>query len=199
MDVAIDTVVQERDKNNHNNHNHNNHHKPFCSLCYLFCVAFGGTLAVAMSDRDGGSSAMRRRQRRLRSWLRHVRQTVTMELAAALHHSRDARSEVAHEALRGHKTASSGSRPEPLQEVSEPQVGAVTVGYVAVQGLLLSAPMLADTAADTVDACTMQFLLQAALLQKKKKEVKERRSTIVLCVASRSPKMRTQRGGSRMA
>ena len=54
-------------------------------------------------------------------------------------------------------------------------MGAVTVGYVAAQGLLLSSPMLADTAADTVDACAMQFLLQAALLQKKKKEVKERR------------------------
>ena len=31
-------------------------------------------------------SAMRRRQRRLRSWLRHERMTVRMELAAALHH-----------------------------------------------------------------------------------------------------------------
>ena len=77
-----------------------------------------------------GTSAMRRRQRRLRSWLRHERQTVAMELAAALHHCRDARSEVAHEALRGQKTASSGTRPEPLEEVSEPQVGAVTVGHV---------------------------------------------------------------------
>ena len=32
-------------------------------------------------------AAWRRRQRRLRSMLRHERQTVAMELAAALHHS----------------------------------------------------------------------------------------------------------------
>ena len=33
-------------------------------------------------------AAWRRRQRRLRSMLRHERQTVAMELGAALHHSR---------------------------------------------------------------------------------------------------------------
>ena len=52
-------------------------------------------------DVDGaGTSAMRRRQRRLRAMLRHERQTVAMELATALHHSQDARPNVAHEALR---------------------------------------------------------------------------------------------------
>ena len=86
-----------------------------------------------------------------------------MELAAALHHSRDARSEVAHEALRGQKTASSGTRPEPLEEVSEPQVGAVTVGYVAAPVPFLSSPVLADTAAEAVDARTVKFLLSDAL------------------------------------
>ena len=39
-----------------------------------------------MAERDVGS-ARRRRERRLRSWLRHERMTVRMELAAALHHS----------------------------------------------------------------------------------------------------------------
>ena len=42
-----------------------------------------------MADLAGGSSAKRRRERRLRAMLRHERQTVAMELAAALHHSRD--------------------------------------------------------------------------------------------------------------
>ena len=37
------------------------------------------------------TAAWRRRQRRLRSMLRHERQTVAMELAAALHHSRSGR------------------------------------------------------------------------------------------------------------
>ena len=39
-----------------------------------------------MAERDVGS-ARRRRERRLRSWLRHERMTVRMKLAAALHHS----------------------------------------------------------------------------------------------------------------
>ena len=61
-----------------------------------------------MADRAG--AARRRRERRLRSMLRHDRQTVAMELAAALHHSRDARPNVAYVAPRGQKTArSSGS------------------------------------------------------------------------------------------
>ena len=42
-----------------------------------------------MNVGGAGTSAMRRRQRRLRAMLRHERQTVAMELAAALHHSRD--------------------------------------------------------------------------------------------------------------
>ena len=39
-----------------------------------------------MAERDVGS-ARRRRERQLRSWLRHERMTVRMELAAPLHHS----------------------------------------------------------------------------------------------------------------
>ena len=117
-------------------------------------------------------AAFRRRQRRLRSWLRHERQSVAMELAAALHHSRDARSEVVHVALRGQKTASSGTRPEPPVEVSEPRVVAVTVGYVAAPVPLLSAPMLADAVADAVDTRTAKYLLRAAL---KKLDEEERK------------------------
>ena len=57
---------------------------------------------------DGaGTSAWRRRQRRLRSWIRHERQTVAMELAAALHHSRDV-GPGTHAGLRAQKAASSG-------------------------------------------------------------------------------------------
>ena len=80
-----------------------------------------------------------------------------MELAAAQHHSRDV-GPGKHDGLRAQKTASSGKRRGVLTE-PEAQVGAVTVGYVAVPGPLLSAPMLAD--------------VQATLLQKKK-EAEER-------------------------
>ena len=96
-----------------------------------------------------------------------------MELAAALHHSREARSNVVHSAPRGQKTASSGTRPEPFEEVSEPQDGAVTVGYVAAPGPLFCTLLLADAAADAVDARTFRFLLRAEL----KKEEEERRRT----------------------
>ena len=92
-----------------------------------------------MSDRDGGSSAWRRRQRRLRSMLWHERQTVAMELAAALHHSRDV-GPGKNDGLREQKTTSSGKRPGVPTE-PEAQVGAVTVGYVAVPG---AAPLRTD-------------------------------------------------------
>ena len=42
---------------------------------------------MAFVIHSGSSAARRRRERRLRSWLRHERITVRMELAAALHHS----------------------------------------------------------------------------------------------------------------
>ena len=61
----------------------------------------------------------RRRERRLRSMLRHERQTVAMELAAALHHSRDV-GPGTHVGLRAQVTASSaGARPAAL-EAAEP-------------------------------------------------------------------------------
>ena len=49
----------------------------------------------------------------------------------------------------------------------------VTVGYVAAPGPLLCTPMLADTAAEAVDARTVQYLLKAALVLKEKEERKE--------------------------
>ena len=64
---------------------------------------------MAFVARDSGSSAARRRrERRLRSWLRHERMTVRMELAAALHHSsfRGARPE-RYDASRSQMTANS--------------------------------------------------------------------------------------------
>ena len=55
-----------------------------------------------MADRAGSDvgSVRRRREGRLRSMLRHERQTVAMELAAALHHMRDVGLEQ-HDALLG--------------------------------------------------------------------------------------------------
>ena len=57
---------------------------------FLVCVTvmFHHPADGSFANRAHGSgSARRRRERRLRSWLRHERMTVRMELAAALHHS----------------------------------------------------------------------------------------------------------------
>ena len=125
-----------------------------------------------MADGEG-TSASRRRQRRLRSWLRNERQTVAMELAAALHHSRDARSNVVHSALLGQKTASSGTRPAPLKEVSEPQGEAATVGNVAGPVPSVARPAMAAPTADGVDAAALSFLVAHSLAQQEKEKVKE--------------------------
>ena len=56
-----------------------------------------------------------------------------------------------------------GVRPEPLEEVSEPQVRAATVGYVAAAGApLLAVPSLAG--GDAIDDTSVNFLLEMALL-----------------------------------
>ena len=119
-------------------------------------------------------AAARRRQRRLRSWLKHERQTVAMELAAALHHSRDG-GRVTNYGLRAPKTASSGQRPGVLTE-PEPQGRAVTVGYVAALGPLLVVASLSG--GDEVDATTVSYLLKAAL-KKKKEEEDERKERVM--------------------
>ena len=109
-------------------------------------------------------AAMRRRERRLRSWAKHERMTVAMALAENLHHSRQKVEGVEHEGLRAQKTArATGARPGVLTE-PEPQGGAVTVGYVAAPGPLLVPPVLGG--GDTLDDATVSFLLAQALLER---------------------------------
>ena len=83
----------------------------------------------------------------------------------------------AYEALRGQKTASSGTRPEPLAEVSEPQVGAVTVGYVAARVPTLAGHRLTSDD-DGVDGRTVRFLLKQSLAEKKEEWEEERRRLV---------------------
>ena len=106
-----------------------------------------------MSDRDGGSSAWRRRQRRLRSVLRHERQTVAMELAAALHPSRDEG--------RVKFDRPAGTRDRQPRTEPEPQGRAVTVGYVAAPAPLLAVPLLAGAASEAIHGAALSFLLQS--------------------------------------
>ena len=73
---------------------------------------------------------------------------------------------------RGQNTQHPGARPGVLKDPAPQE--AVTVGYVAAPGPLLSTPMLADTAAETVDARTVKYLLKAELKKKQKEEEQER-------------------------
>ena len=126
-------------------------------------------------------AAARRRKRRLRSWLRHERQTVAMVLAEACHHSsgtfpptlkeRRRAGQDAFDVLWGQRTARTvGARPAPSDEVVEPQGVAVTVGYVAAPVPLLAVPLLAGAAGEAVDARTLRFLLAWSLAEKNEEE-----------------------------
>ena len=124
------------------------------------------------------SSAMRRRQRRLRQWHRHERMTVAMALAEATHHAAPrgpktarAQEEVERETYnvpRQLKKSSPGTLPAPPAEVAGSQEGAVTDGYVAAPLPLVSSPILAG--GDATDDVTVAFLVAAALEEKDEEE-----------------------------
>ena len=108
-----------------------------------------------------------------------------MELAAALHHSAqrvegpgEGEVHAMHDGLRAQMRPLPGTRPG-LPPEPEPQVRAATVGYVAAPVPFLSAPLLADTAAEAVDARTVHFLLTDAVKHlkegRKMEEEEERR------------------------
>ena len=124
------------------------------------------TLAVdAVAGVDGAGAARRRRKRRLRSMLRHERQTVAMEVTAALH--------------QGQKAASSpGGRPDVLAEQGRTEGVAVPAG---APGLAL--PTVAVAASEVVDSSTLRFLTASALEAKRKEEVaREEKAVAVLGV-----------------
>ena len=118
---------------------------------------------------DTATAAARRRQRRLRSWLRHERMTVAMLLAERDHHT----------APRGQKQARSGGvehevNYEPrLLDPPLPQEAA-TVGYVAALVPSLSLPVLADRAAEVVDSSSLRYLTAAAMRQREEEERQKR-------------------------
>ena len=129
-------------------------------------------------------AAMRRRQRRLRSMLRHEQQSVAMALAQALHHSagpsktmvverrerQEGEVQDVYDAPRSQKTPLPGVRPGVPLDPGPPGDEAVAVGYAAASVPLLGAPSLADSSAEAIDGSTLSFLLQHALEAKRKEE-----------------------------
>ena len=122
----------------HTGPHHHHHHQAFhSSVAARACCLVVQTIVRNMSDVARTGAAVRRRERRPRSWLRHEPVTVAPELSATLHHIRDGVREK-HVGLRAKKTDSSGGmRPTPLCEVAGPQDTAATVGHVAAGAPLL--------------------------------------------------------------
>ena len=132
------------------------------------CDRASKTLAGDMADVARTGAAKRRRERRLRSWLRHERMTVAAELSAALHHSRDG-GQVSRVGLRAQKMDSSrgGRRPGVPEDPGPPQLGVERAACPRSTGL----PPLPDLCSGEVhDATLVKFLLRQTLLQRKKEE-----------------------------
>ena len=172
-------------------HHHQHHQEvgdPFSRVLQNFMAEF----SCRPRQVDGDGAAKRRRQRRLRSWLRHEQQTVAAVLATVSHHSYP-KVDTAHDGLRAQRTVTStregvehetygglraqkpplpGKRPG-LPPEPEPLVRAVTDGYVAAQSPLLVVPSMAG--GDTIDGTTLRFLLEHCLRMKTLLEEEERR------------------------
>ena len=119
-------------------------------IIFLFVTVFilAGMAAMSMAGGEvfGEGAARRRRERRLRSWLRHERQSVAMALAEQKHHAsrgqlraraREVEEQHQHEALRRQKAPPPGKRLGVLKD-PEPQGRAVQhcgVGFELVQAL----------------------------------------------------------------
>ena len=109
---------------------------------------------------ERAGAATRRRERRLRSWWRHERMTVAMELAVATHHSspKGGWPGATHDALRGQTKASSGGRrpgvlkePEPpnvVERVLRHTVDQFVVAVPLVPVLDVPVPQMVDTVLD---------------------------------------------------
>ena len=119
---------------------------------------------------DSATAAARRRQRRLRSWLRHERMTVAMTLAEMTHHTAPRGPKMArvgeevvhdaHEALRGQKTPPLGTQPAALREPR------AAVGCGARGGV----PPLPALGGDcSLDDVAVQFLVAQTLLEREQK------------------------------
>ena len=135
---------------------------------------------MAGGEVDGEGAARRRRQRRLRSWLKHERQSVAMALAEYTHHAsrgqtraraREEVENVTRDGLRAQKSPPPGERPGCLVDPG-PQRSDRTVRRSAGDSLPTPGlPVLAGASGEAVDAFTLSFLTAKALEDTRKEEV----------------------------
>ena len=141
-----------------------------------------------LSGQPSGA-ARRRRERRLRSMLRHEQQTVRIALATALHHvemqqngaprgqktaarAREVEEQATHDGLRAQRAPPPGVRPGSLTEPG-PQRSDRSLRRSSGQTPLLGEPSLADAPAEAIDGRTLRYLLKANLARKKYEEEEE--------------------------
>ena len=126
-----------------------------------------------MTDVARTGAAKRRRERRLRSWLRHDWMTVAAELSAALQHSRDG-GQVSHVGVRAQNMDSSwgGRRPGVPEDPGPPQLGVERAACPRSTGL---PPLLGLCGGEVHDATLVKFLLRQTPLQRKKEEEERNR------------------------
>ena len=121
-------------------------------------------------DHAGSGVVRRRREWRLRAYLRCAWMSVAMALAEATHHSAPRRLKTAKvvEEVEAHEQYNAPQGQEqPPPEDAGPQA-AVTVGYVAAEApSLVAAPVAED---DGLDDATVQYLLQQSLLARAEEE-----------------------------
>ena len=139
---------------------------------------------MLLHGEHAAGAAMRRRQRRLRSWLRHERMTVAMTLAELTHHIAprgpkmamvgEVEEQVSHAGPRAQKTPPPGERPGILPEPL-PQRSDRCRRHSSGDGLpQLALPSLAGAAGEAVDAAALAFLISQSLAAKEHEDRKKR-------------------------
>ena len=145
-----------------------------------------------------GGAARRRRERQLRSFLRHEELSVKMALARALHHSAQPAGPVvggpeeevvqgAHGALRGQKTPPPGTQPATLREPGL-QLAVEHAACPCSSGV----PPLPALGGDcSLDDVAVQFLVAQTLLEREQKAlaVKEEEEVLLADLDKREQKL----------
>ena len=117
---------------------------------------FASPSRMDFSEQPRSGAAQRRRQRRLRSWLRHERMTVAMALAEKLHHSTRGQrmARAGEEDLELHYTAEFRTHPPP--QAAGTVYFAMDVDDVPAAG----AGTAAHHAADRRSCCRLSMILR---------------------------------------